>query len=72
MANMSKKTHKRISKLNKTIHQVYGGYGKTEPFDIYDQMIPESIRRKHEAWLDSIHAKCGTSCIRYRRYMWHW
>lgn len=72
MRNMSKKTHKKISKTRKTIHQVYGGYGKTEPFDIYDQMFPEDIRRKHEDWVDSRYTRCGSNCIKYRRYLWCW
>ena len=69
MANMSKKTQKRISRIKRHIHQTYGGYGRTEEFTIYERLVPENIREKHEEWVISRYIHCKSSCIRYHRYM---
>ena len=69
MSNMSKKTQKRISRMRDFLHKTYGGYGKTEPFDIYERLLPENIRRQHEAWVDARFVGSRTNGIRYQRYL---
>ena len=69
MANMSKKTQKRISRFRSFLHQTYGGYGRTEQFDIYERMLPERIRIQHDAWVDSRYVHRKHNCIKYRSYL---